>query len=195
MTITWEFREILPGLVRGHGSIVDLTANRSLEHGCINEGGLGMDVRRRVAARPVFDQHQPALQRFFRPMHAQARMADAVADIRRHRGIGLIREAPHAAAEFLVEAVEEEVGEQRNISTALPQRRNADGHRVHSVQQVAAELPLGDLLVQVGVGCRDDPYVNLDFLASADTLQDLVLQEPKQLDLQRMPQIAYFVQE
>ena len=40
-----------------HRSIVDLTADRPLKHGRVDEGGFGMRVTRRVAARAVFDEH------------------------------------------------------------------------------------------------------------------------------------------
>src|SRR4029077_2215763 len=38
-------------------SVVDLTADRPPEHGRVDEGGFGMRVTRRVAARAVFDEH------------------------------------------------------------------------------------------------------------------------------------------
>src|SRR5437667_7411726 len=40
-----------------HRSVVDLTADRPLMHGRVDEGGFGMRVVRRVAARAVFDEH------------------------------------------------------------------------------------------------------------------------------------------
>src|SRR6202044_1074371 len=49
--------------------------------------------------------------------------------------------------------------------------------------------------VQVGVGGRDDADVDLDFLAAADTLNNLILQEAQQLDLEREGQIADLVEE
>src|SRR5262249_55485814 len=37
-------------------SVVDLTADRPLKHGRVDEGGFGMRMTRRVAARAVFDE-------------------------------------------------------------------------------------------------------------------------------------------
>ena len=56
-------------------------------------------------------------------------------------------------------------------------------------------MPCVDLLLEVGVGGRDDAHIDLDLLPPADALDDLVLQEAQQLDLQRMRQIADLVEE
>ena len=55
------------------------------------------------------------------------------------RGFG---EAADVAAEFLVEAAEEVVRQQHDVAAALAQRRDAHGHRVHPVEQIAAERAL-----------------------------------------------------
>src|SRR5579862_3334505 len=57
MAIAGHLGEALSGLIDRHRSVVDLTADRSLEHGRVDEGGLGMSVSRRVTARPVFDEY------------------------------------------------------------------------------------------------------------------------------------------
>src|SRR5215472_17850988 len=57
MAITWQLGEALSGLIGLHRSVVDLTADRSLEHGRVDEGGFGVSVSRRVAAWAVFDEH------------------------------------------------------------------------------------------------------------------------------------------
>src|SRR3954451_5600889 len=57
VTVAGELREALSGLVGPHRSIVDLTRDLALKHGCVDEGGFRMRVTRRVAARPVFDEN------------------------------------------------------------------------------------------------------------------------------------------
>ena len=57
VAVAGQLEEALPGVVGRHRSVVDLTADRSLEHGRVDEGGFGMRVTRRVAARAVFDVH------------------------------------------------------------------------------------------------------------------------------------------
>ena len=60
MAIAGHLGEALSCLIDRHRSVVDLTADCSLEHGRIDEGGFGMFVSRRVTARPVFDEYSAA---------------------------------------------------------------------------------------------------------------------------------------
>src|SRR5215471_4930649 len=57
VAVAGQFGEALSGPVGRHRSVVDLTADRPLEHGRVDEGGFGMRVTRRVAARAVFDEY------------------------------------------------------------------------------------------------------------------------------------------
>src|SRR6058998_2170578 len=57
VAVAGQLGEALSGLVGRHRSVVDLTADRPLKHGRVDEGGFGMRVTRRVAARAVFDEH------------------------------------------------------------------------------------------------------------------------------------------
>src|SRR5712671_6554746 len=56
VAVAGQLGEALSGLVGRHRSVVDLTADRPLKHGRVDEGGFGMRVTRRVAARAVFDE-------------------------------------------------------------------------------------------------------------------------------------------
>ena len=57
VAVAGQLGEALSGVVGRHRSVVDLTADRPLKHGRVDEGGFGMRVARRVAARTVFDEH------------------------------------------------------------------------------------------------------------------------------------------
>src|SRR5438552_702459 len=57
VAVAGQLGEALSRLVGRHRSVVDLTADRPLKHGRVDEGGFGMRVARRVAARAVFDEH------------------------------------------------------------------------------------------------------------------------------------------
>src|SRR5262249_26860354 len=57
VAVAGQLGEALSGLVGRHRSVVDLTEDLALEHGRVDEGGFGMRVTRRVAARAVFDEH------------------------------------------------------------------------------------------------------------------------------------------
>src|SRR5919204_3899420 len=51
VTVAGQLGEALSGLVGRHRSVVDLTADRPLQHGCVDEGRFGMRVARRGATR------------------------------------------------------------------------------------------------------------------------------------------------
>src|SRR6516225_6482134 len=57
VAVAGQLGEALSGLVDRHRSVVDLTADRPLKHGRVDEGGFGMRVAGRVAARAIFDEH------------------------------------------------------------------------------------------------------------------------------------------
>src|SRR5437899_5909104 len=57
VAVAGELGEALSGLVGRHRSVVDLTADRSLEHGRVDERGFGVRVTGRVATWAVFDEH------------------------------------------------------------------------------------------------------------------------------------------
>src|SRR5216683_2545682 len=57
VAVAGQFGEALSGLVGRHRSVVDLTEDLPFKHGRVDEGGYGMRVTRRVAARDVFDEH------------------------------------------------------------------------------------------------------------------------------------------
>src|SRR5437870_2917631 len=52
VAVAGQLGEALSDLVGRHRSVVDLAADRRLKHGRVDEGGFGMRVARRVAARP-----------------------------------------------------------------------------------------------------------------------------------------------
>ena len=62
MAVAGQFREALTGLLDRHRSAVDLAPDRPLKNGGIYEGGSGIRVTRRVAARTVFDEHAQAIR-------------------------------------------------------------------------------------------------------------------------------------
>ncbi len=71
-------------------------------------------------------------------------------------------------------------------SGPVPQRRHHDPDHVEPVQQIVAEPPCGDLLVEPDAGGRDDPHVDVDLPVTPDRPDLSLLQDPQQpvLDLQ-----------
>src|ERR1700722_12527105 len=56
VAVSRHFGEVFSSLVNRDRPFVDLTADRAFEHGRVDEGGFGMGVTRRGAARAVFDE-------------------------------------------------------------------------------------------------------------------------------------------
>ena len=73
---------------------------------------------------------------------------------------------------------------------AIAQRRQRDREDVEPVVEVLAELAVGDQLLEVAVGRRDDAHVDLDRLGAADALELALLQHAQQLDLHLHRQVA-----
>src|SRR2546426_10507069 len=57
VAVAGQLGEALSGLVGRPRAVVALTSDRPLKHGRVDEGGFGMRVARRVAARAVFEEH------------------------------------------------------------------------------------------------------------------------------------------
>ena len=130
---------------RGHGQGAVAAGKRLLDDFPLRAqpGGPQVEVRQFLGRGRQFqvggiDQapvrhHHRALQ----PVLQFAHIAGPVMVV--HRMGGMFGEAADVAAELLIEAVEEVVGQQHNVAAALAQRRNAHGDGVHAVEQVAAE--------------------------------------------------------
>ncbi len=54
------------------------------------------------------------------------------------------------------------IDEQRDVFLALPERRDRDGENIEPVEQVFPEPAVPDLFLQIPVGGRDDPDIDLD---------------------------------
>ena len=74
-------------------------------------------------------------------------------------------------------------------------RRQLDAHDLEPVVEVLAERARGDRLVQVAVGGRDQPDVDLDRLVRADPDDLAALQHAQQLDLGGQRHVADLVEE
>jgi hypothetical protein len=81
------------------------------------------------------------------------------------------------------EGLEEVVRQEGEVAEALAQRRDLDGQHREAVEEVLAELPLGDPVLEGDPGGGDDAGVDLPRLGGADGLDLAVLQGPEQLGL------------
>src|SRR3977135_2805692 len=89
---------------------------------------------------------------------------------------------------------EEMIGPQQNVRFALAQRRHKNREDIEPVIEILAKLPGGDGFLDVFVGGRDQPHVDLDSLRAAETFELSLLQDPQQFYLGRDIQITNLVE-
>ena len=75
---------------------------------------------------------------------------------------GLFHHGFDLSSYFLIEFGDKKIDKQRDVFLALPERRDRDGENVEPVEQVLPEPAIADLFLQVPVGGRDDPHIDLD---------------------------------
>src|SRR5690606_17914791 len=109
-----------------------------------------------------------------------------------HRAVG---HPAHVLLELGAEVAEEVLDQERDVALALAQRRQAHLDHVEPVVEVLAEAALPDLLQQIAVGRRDQPYVDLDGLDAAHPLELLLLDRAEQLHLHVDRDLADLVEE
>ena len=86
------------------------------------------------------------------------------------------------------------------MSSGISSRRSRSGGRlmrddVQPEEEVFAELPVGDGLLEVAVGRGDDPHVDANVVLAAEPRELAVLQHLQQLGLQREAHVADLVEE
>ena len=114
--------------------------------------------------------------------------------VRRERQRGVLAELELAPV-FLAVPTEQRVGQEDDVLPALPQRRQLDRHDRQPEVEVLPEAAARDLGLEVLVGRRDDPDVDLDPVPAADPLDLPLLEEPEELDLEREAHLADLVEE
>ena len=77
------------------------------------------------------------------------------------------------------------VGEHRHVLEPTAQGRHHDLEHAQAVEQVLAEVTLGDEGLQVAVGRCQDPDVDRSRVALADPPDLALLEDPQQLGLER----------
>src|ERR1700733_2820319 len=85
--------------------------------------------------------------------------------------------------------------QQRDVLTSLAQRGHANREHVQAIEQVAAELSLGDAPRQISVGSGDQAHIYLGGPGPSEPFELLVLQNPQQLWLQLEGNFADLIQE
>jgi hypothetical protein len=89
----------------------------------------------------------------------------------------------------------EGAGGQGQDVLAVPQRRHCHLHHVQPVEEVLAEPPAPDVLLEIPVGGGDDPDIGMAGPVLAHPLEGPFLKEAEQLRLRGGPQLADLVEE
>ena len=79
---------------------------------------------------------------------------------------------------FLCEAIQEQLRQRHDILLALPERRQGDVDGVYAVVQILTEPAFPDQLLQVHIGCANQPDVHRSGLGAAHTNYTTVLNHP-----------------
>jgi len=85
--------------------------------------------------------------------------------------------------------------EHRDVFAAVTERGNNDRQHIQPIEEVLAQLPLCDQLLQVALGGRDDPDVHGDWPGTAHAFNFAVLQGAEQFDLHRQWHVVDVVEE
>ena len=90
---------------------------------------------------------------------------------------------------------EQRAGDRHDVGDPLAQRWYRHREHAEPVVEVAPEAPLLHVLLEVAIGCGDDPHVDLSHAVVADPLDLALLQDPQQLRLELDRDLAHLVQE
>ena len=91
--------------------------------------------------------------------------------------------------------VEETNGQGFEILRSFAQGRQTDLHRVETVEQILPKVAIGDRALDIRVGRREDPHVDLCGPGRTDALHLATLENAQQLRLLAIGQVGDLVQE
>ena len=97
--------------------------------------------------------------------------------------LGGRRERTNRRTAVLRHALEEVLGQARQVVEPVTQRRQLEHHALEPVVEVGAEAAITNRCFEVAVGRADDAHVDLDRLRAAHALELAFLQHPQQRDL------------
>ena len=96
---------------------------------------------------------------------------------------------------FLTDELSEVIDQQRDIVFAVVEIRHVDRNHIEAVEEVLAEMSVGNLLLQVLVGGSNDAHTDLDGFVAADTRDLVLLQRTQHFGLCGEAHVANLVKE
>src|SRR6266508_3940730 len=104
-----------------------------------------------------------------------------------------LRREPQGAPLPRADPGEQYARERLHVLATFPQGRDLDRHDTQPVEEVFAEVPVGDGAAQVAIRGGDDPRLCLPRPALSHALERALLEDAKQLDLERKRYVSHFV--
>ena len=102
----------------------------------------------------------------------------------------------HARAAVLAAKLGQKLArQQRNVLLALAQRRHKKRNHVEAIEEIFAEVALGDLFFEILVGGGDEAHIDAQGLRAADRREQLVVEGAEHLGLGFEAHVADFVEE
>ncbi len=190
-------RAAMPSMPRGEVLVALGVPQRLVDHAALDLVHRRADGDHDLRGRA----HRPLAHRLGQVVHLDDvaaaehhRALDGVLQLAHVAGPGVVlehaaaasSEKPRTALRVLRRvALQEVLGEQRNVLAPRGQRGDAHLDHVEAVVEVLAEAALLHLALQVLVGGGDEPHVDLDGLGAAEPLDLALLQHAQQLHLRR----------
>ena len=144
---------------------------------------------------PVQHLQRGPLARDHRPLDDTLQLAHVTGPVVVLEGVqGVFRHGLDLLSCFLIEFGDKIIDKKRDVFLALPERRDRDGENIEPVEQVFPESALPDLFLQIPVGGRNDPHIDLDGFGAAQPLKLAVLDDPEQLGLKIHRHLADLVE-
>src|SRR5262252_6624385 len=109
--------------------------------------------------------------------------------------LGLLRDVRVRFAVLFGIPPQEVLGEERDLITTFPQRRQIDRDDVQTEEEIVAEVAVGHGARQVAVGGGDDAHVDANVLFPSEAGELAVLQDLEELSLQRKAHVPDFIEE
>src|SRR5262245_63268133 len=135
----------------------------------------GVFVSGRAAQRQVACANAVAAAQDHRAFDDVAQLADVAGPVvTEHQSLGLRRHALDAAVEPLIEVADEMSNEKQYVLATFAQRRQRDRHHVQAVEEVFAEAPALNLVLQIAIDRNYNPYNNLFLLQTTNAPETLL---------------------
>src|SRR4029453_11987780 len=108
---------------------------------------------------------------------------------------GVVSDGVKVLIELGIEHIDEVIDELEQVLFSLAQGRNVERDHLQAIEEVGAETPFLDFLLQVTVGGANDAYADMDVRSAAQAAELHALEDAQELHLNSEAHLADLVQE